>query len=96
MKASLMVEKYIKYKYKIGFSNITYLPELEVWEPVLTGELREYAGEVDAGRGPGRVEGDHPDHVLVAPNLLSEVVVAEVDNVLGALVSRLGKQEALT
>ena len=73
----------------------THLPELEIGEAILAGDLREDAGEVDAGGGPGGIEGDHPHHVLVPGDFLSEVVVAEVDNVLWALVGRLRKQKSL-
>ena len=73
----------------------THLSELEVGQAILAGDLGEDAGEVDAGGGPGGVEGDHPHHVLVPGDLLSEVVVTEVDNVLGALVGRLWEKESL-
>ena len=45
----------------------------------IPGQLGEDAGEVDAGRGPGGVEGHHPDNVLVSVQLLREGVVPEVD-----------------
>ena len=73
----------------------THLSELEVGQAILAGDLGEDAGEVDAGGGPGGVEGDHPHHVLVPGDLLCEVVVTEVDNVLGALVGRLREKESL-
>ena len=71
------------------------LPELEVGESVLAGDLGEDAGEVNAGRGPGSVESDHPDHVLVPVDLLADGVVPEVDDVLRALVGGLRQQQTL-
>ena len=73
----------------------THLPKLEVGQAVLAGDLGKDASKVDAGRGPGGVEGDHPHHVLVPGDLLCEVVVTEVDNVLGALVGRFWEKESL-
>ena len=73
----------------------THLSELKVGQAVLARELGEDTGEVDAGGGPGGVEGDHPHHVLVSGDFFSEVVLAEVDNVLWALVGRLRQKKTL-
>ena len=75
-------------------SNV-HLPELQVWKAVVAGQLREDAGKVDAGGGPGRVEGDHPDDILIPVELLAEGVVPEVDDVFRAFVRWLGQQKAL-
>ena len=71
------------------------LPELEVGQAVVAGELGIDAGEVNAGRRPGGVERDHPDHVLVPVDLLADGVVPEVDDVLRALVGGLRQQQTL-
>lgn len=66
-------------------SNIN-LAELEVREAVVVRELSEDVGEVNAGRGPGNLLGDHPDNVLVPVELLTKTDSSEVDNVLWSLV----------
>ena len=40
-----------------------HLAEPQVGEGVAVGQLGEDVSKVDAGRGPGRVVGHHPDHL---------------------------------
>ena len=71
------------------------LSKFKVGQSVVAGQFGEDAGKVNAGGGPGSVEGHHPHHVLVPVELLGDVVVSEVDDVLRALVGRLGQQQPL-
>ena len=75
-------------------SNVN-LAELEIREAVVVRELSDDVGEVNAGRGPGNVLGDHSDNVLVLVELFTKTDSSEVDNVLWSLVGWLRQHHAL-
>jgi hypothetical protein len=75
-------------------SNIN-LAELKVREAVVVSERSEDVWEVNAGKGPGNVSGDHPDNVLVPVELLTKTDSSGIENVLWSLVGWLMQHHAL-
>jgi len=62
---------------------------------IFGGQLCEDGSEVDAGGTPRSKEGHHPGHMGIALEFVFKAVGAEVDDVLGALISGLGQEHAL-
>ncbi len=71
------------------------LTELEIRQVIFGGQLCEDGSEVDAGGTPRSKEGHHPGHMGIALEFVFKAVGAEVDDVLGALISGLGQEHSL-